>query len=201
MDLLLPDWNQARPTTEDVLEMCRGLELKRVPFPAEPFDKFLTRVRQNHDNGGAYLNAFEVGQDSVFDWFASRNRLWDERLLDWLVRHPSIVEAFPELCIPASPNQGDGFGMSDPFLFDGTLANVLYHGGAYSKASGNGREEKELALEVCEAMFGLRYAEITCNMNPDAWTPWFKGIAWDMTAVIFDRRFRKLWMLVVTDTD
>ena len=201
MNLLIPDWNQARPTTNDVLKMCRRIEMRPTPFPTEPFDKLLVRVRQTHNNGGAYLGAFEVGPDTVFDWFASRNRLWDERLLDWLVVHPTIVQAFPELRIPDLPKEGNGFRMFDQFLFDGTLANILYNGGAYSHASGNGREEKELALEICDAMFGLRFAEITCNTNCDAWTPWFKGVAWDLTAVIFDRRCRKLWMFAVTDTD
>jgi hypothetical protein len=183
------------------MNMCRRIELNPTGFPAEPFDKFLISVRRSHDNGGAYLNAFEVGPDRVFDWFASRNRLWDERLLDWLVLHPTIVEAFPELRIPDVPKEGNGFGMADQFLLDGTVATILYNGGAYSHAIGNGREEKELALEVCDAMFGVRFAEITCNTNYDAWTPWFKGIAWDLTVVIFDRRFRKLWMVAVTDTD
>jgi hypothetical protein len=201
MDLLVPDWNQPRPGIKDVLEMCRRIELKRSSIPNEPFDTFLSAVRKRYDNGGVYLSLFEVGTDSVFDWFASRNRLWDDRLLDWLVLHPTIAKALPELQIPVEPKEGTGFGMFDQFLFDGTLANMLYHGGAYSQATGNGRAEKEVALQVCDAMFGLRYGEINCNLNYDAWTPWFKGIAWDLTAVVFDRRFRKLWMLTATDTD
>ncbi len=201
MDLLVPDWNQPRPSADDVLEMCRRIELKRLATPNGPFERFLSTVREKYDNGGAYLNSFEVGTDGVFDWFASRNRLWDDRLLDRLVLHPAIVEAFPELCIPVEPKDGNGFGMFDQFLLDGSLANMIYNGGAYSQASGNGRAEKEFALEVCDAMFGLRYGEVSCNMNYDAWTPWFKGIAWDLTAVMFDRRFRKLWMFAATDTD
>lgn len=82
-------------------------------------------------NGGAYLKVFQVGPDLVFDWFASRNRLWDERLLDWLVLHPTIAQSFPELLIPDSPRGEKGFGMFDPFLLDGTFASLLYHGGAY----------------------------------------------------------------------
>jgi hypothetical protein len=91
--------------------------------------------------------------------------------------------------------------MFDPFLLDGTFASLLYHGGAYSHASGDGQAEKELAVDVCKAVFGLRYGEIVCNMNYGVWTPWFKGIAWDMTTIVFDRGNRKLWMFVTTDTD
>lgn len=201
MDLLVPDSKEPRPSVNEVLEMCRRIQLKRLAIPNEPFDRFLSVAREKYDNGGADLGAFEVGADRVFDWFASRNRLSDDRLLDWLVLNPAIVEAFPELQIPSEPKEGNGFGMFDQFLFDGALANMLYHGGAYSNATGDGRNEKQFALEVCDAMFGLRYGEISCNMNYSAWTPWFKGIAWDLTAVVFDRRVRRLWMLTTTDTD
>jgi hypothetical protein len=60
---------------------------------------------------------------------------------------------------------------------------MLYYGGAYSEATGNGRNEKQFELEVWDAMFGLRYGEIICGANYSAWTPWFKGIAWDLTAL------------------
>jgi len=91
--------------------------------------------------------------------------------------------------------------MFDQFLLDGTLAHVLYQGGAYHKPQGDGRAEKTFALEVCDAMFGLRYGEILCNPNYDAWTPWFRGIAWDLTIVVFDCRTRRIWLLAITDTD
>lgn len=201
MPLLVPDWNQPRPSIKDVLEMCRRISLTALEVPADPFEKFLSKIRSERRNGGAYMHVFEVGPDPVFDWFASRNRLWDDRLLDWLVLHPTIARSFPELRIPDSPREGAGFAWFDPFLLDGTFAALLYHGGAYTHATGDGQAEKELAEEVCKAMFGLRYGEIVCNVNSDVWTPWFKGIAWDMTAIVFDRGSRKLWMFATTDTD
>ena len=201
MDVLEPGWNQPRPTVGDVREMCRRVELRRLSVPNDPFDRFLSAVRKKYDNGGAGIGVFDVGADPVFDWFASRNRLWEDRLLDWLVLNPTIVEAFPELQIPSELRGVNGFATFDQFLLDGTLANILYHGGAYSEATGDGRNEKQFALEVCDAMFGLRYGEIICSVNYSAWTPWFKGIAWDLTVLVFDKRFRKLWMLATTDTD
>jgi hypothetical protein len=201
MELLEPDWKQARPTSRDVQEMSQQIILERVSLPSLPFDKFLQQIRQNHDNGGAYIVAFDVGANSIFDWFASRNRLTDERLLDTLLVHPAIRQGLPELFIPSSLGHETGFTLSDQFEFDGKLTKALYHGGAYAKAQGNGRAEKLFALEVCEAMFGLRFGEISCYVSYAPWTSWFKGIAWDLTAVIFDRRMRKLWVLSVTDTD
>jgi hypothetical protein len=203
MELLKPDWNQSRPTFSEVQEMCRRIVIDPVQLPEQPFGRFLTSMRQSHDNGGAYLAAFHVGPDSVLDWYASRNRLQEERLLDRLLTHPIIRAELPELSIPLTlqPPVEKGFQMSDQFSLDGVMANGLYHGGAYWQAKGDGRAEKDLAIEVCDAMFGLRFGEVNLSVNYDAWTPWFKGIAWDLTAVLFDRRTRQMWVLAVTDTD
>jgi hypothetical protein len=73
-----------------------------------------------------------------------------------------------------------------------TLARVLYNGGAYSQRDGGGRAEKTFALDICEAMFGLRYSEVRCYLSGKPWMRGFKGIAWDVTVVVFDRRMRRL---------
>ncbi len=183
--------------------MCKRIQLTPVSLPTEPFVKFITQVREGHDNGGAYLVAFDIVPDPIFDWSASRSRL--SEVLNHLMTHHVVRESLSELRIPPSPSTpptcNDGFRLFDQFLLHGTLANLLYNGGAYGKKHGNGRAENQFALEVCDPMFGLRYGEIWCNPNYDAWTPWFKGIAWDLTIVVFDRRTRRMWILTVTETD
>jgi hypothetical protein len=201
MELLEPDWKQIRPTAIEVHQMCEQIQLTLACLPDYPFETFLQRLRKSHDQGGAYLAAFDVGPNSVFDWFASRNRLEDEELLDQLLSHPTIRQAFPELLIPTSRKIKSELAMASQFLFDGALAQALYQGGAYHEAQGDGREEKTFSLEVCDAMFGLRFGEVSYYVTYGAWTPWFRGIAWDLTAVLFDRRARKLWVTAITDTD
>jgi hypothetical protein len=136
----------------------------------------------------------------VFDWFASRNRLSDERLIYKLIVHPAIREALPQVQIPESKAE-TGLAMGRPFLIDGSLARALYNGGAYTVAVGEGRGDKDLALKVCDDIFGLRFGEVSLLESFQGWTPWFKGIVWDMTVVLFDRRLRRLSILAITDTD
>ena len=199
---LEPDWNQPRPPLDEVRLMCNRISVHPAELASEALDRFLERVRKSHVNGGAHLAAFRLGPDVVFDWFASRNRLTDERLIDSLIVHPAIREALPEMEIPES-KADTGLTMGDPFLLDGRLARVLYSGGAYAYANVNrdGREAKTLAIEVCDAIFGLRFEELSLLESFQAWTPWFNGIAWDMTVVLFDRRLRRLSILAITDTD
>lgn len=198
--LLEPDWLQTRPTYADVQQMCRTISLKRVVLPAEPYSEFLAILRESHSNGGAHLVAFHVPENPVFDWYGSRNRLIEEDLMDTLLTHPEISAAVPELHIPRTRVQ-TGAQMANPFLVDGRLAHCLFHGGAYSATSGDGRSAKLMALNICDAMFGLRFGEITSAESFEPWTPWFCNIAWDITEIVFDRRLRLLWLFAITDTD
>jgi len=200
-ELLEPDWAQPRPTFIDVQDMCQRLQLEPITLPLEPFDKFLAALRTSHDNGGAHLVAFDVGPDLIFDWYASRNRLAEERLLDSLLNHSAIRQALADVLVPSSTKPESGLVLSEQFILDCKIAGILYDRGAYGQARGDGRTEKAFAIELCDAMFGLRFGEVSCYMSYEAWTPWFKGIAWDLTAIVFDRRMRKLWILAVTDTD
>src|SRR5207247_5377248 len=139
---------------------------------------------------------FDVLPDTIFDWFAARNRLADEELIDTLITHPSIRAALDEVAIPET-KPSTGLALADPFLLDGKFARCLYAGGAYWNAEGDGNASKTLALDVCDAMFGMRYGEVALCESFEAWTPWFQGIAWDLTEVVFDRRLRTLWVFVV----
>jgi hypothetical protein len=99
------------------------------------------------------------------------------------------------------PEDDGNFRVTSSFLFDGELAQSLYAGGAYTNAAGDGRSGKENSLAFCEALFGLRLSEVSYYSSRSAWTPWFGNIAWDWTAILFDRRARTLTILAVTDTD
>ena len=98
----------------------------------------------------------------------------------------------------------NGFEERSAFKFDGKLSHVLFHGGAYSNGvDGNGRAAKEAALRFCDSAFGMRFSEVLYYRSYTAWTDWFGAISTylDWTAVLFDRRLRKLWILAVTDSD
>ncbi|MGB6941718.1 MAG: hypothetical protein WBE37_04945 [Bryobacteraceae bacterium] len=198
--ILEPNFAQPRPTFNDVELMSRRIGLNRVTLPTEPFGEFLRSLQQSHDQGGAHLAAFDVGPDVTFDWFASRNRLSDENLIDSLIIQPAIRAALHDLAIPELKVR-TGLVLGDSFQLDGRFAHSLHYGGAYWSAKDDGRYAKTLALEVCDAMFGLRYGEIAVAQSSEAWTPWFRGVAWDLTEVVFDRRLRKLWIFAMTDTD
>jgi hypothetical protein len=213
MSLLSPDWNQPMPTPEEAHTMCRLVPLAQVPVNEANLVSVIQELRRSHAHGGAFLAAFEVGPDNYFDWFASRNQLLEFDILPLLLARTEVRDALPALKIPdfridwsrASSIEGaNGFERISPFWFDGHLSEILFRGGAYgSGAHGDGRAEKEAALRFCDAAFGMRFSEVLYFQSHNAWTPWFAEIstALDWTAVLIDRRLRKLWILAITDED
>jgi len=212
MELLETDWNQPRPELDEVLSMCDRIELKVIQARSDAVTQVLQCLRESHCNGGATFATVALGPDRVLDWFASRNRWLEWEILPRLLRREPITSFLAELQIGSlqgSPGEGgtcstsgtDGFCMDNAFLFDGQLAACLYFGGAYTRPVGDGRTAKQMALGFCEALFQQRFSEVSLFTSREAWTPWFHCIAWDWTAVLFDRRDRSLHILAVTDTD
>jgi len=211
-----PNWvppNLWRPSWEQTRTACRQVALSPIALSAEVFEQVITRLRESHSNGGAHLAAFHVAPDEVFDWFASRNRLLEDSVLTSILSRPEVRHALPDLLIDPEPEDSadipktgfsadaKGFTFENPFLVDSHLAFALYNGGAYWEAKGDGSSEKQLALSFCREVFGLRYSDIAYYISYDAWTKWFSSIAWDWTAIIFDKREHNLWVLAITDTD
>jgi hypothetical protein len=213
MGLLTPNWEQSRPTWEETRSMCSSVQLTSVRLDSEAFESVLSRLRESHSNGGAYLAVFQVADDPTFDWFASRNRLLEDSILSEILSRPEIGASLSELEIPQKRGKNDqtsascpvgdanGFKMESSFLFDGHLAHRLFYGGAYWQQHGDGQSEKQMAIDFCRAAFDLRFSEMLYYISYEAWTSWFSGIAWDLTAILFDQRTRNLWVLAVTDTD
>lgn len=199
-DFLTPDWEQEIPSADQVQAFSTRIQLSWISVEAEPYSSCLQLLRESHVNGGAHLVAFDIAPDPIFHWFASRNRLTEHGLIDSILAHPLIRATLPDLAIPES-NVNSGLDLVNSFGLDGKLAASLHYGGAYWSREGNGRAANQLALEVCDAMFDRRFAEISVYESYSAWTPWFFEVAWDSTTVILDRRLRRLWILVITDTD
>jgi hypothetical protein len=202
MNTLEPDKGQLRPSYREVREMLTNLVLTPHSLSDPSLAQFVALIRERYINGGAYLVAFDVGVNPIFHWFASRNRLEEEELLARLLTHETILSNLPDLDIPQAP-QLPQISLKPQFSFsiDGTFAQLLYDGGAYWHTNGTGENEKRLALEVCHALFDSRYAEIQVYACFEPWTRWFKGVAWDYTFALFDKRRARLSLFVITDTD
>jgi hypothetical protein len=213
MTILVPVWDQPKPSFDDAQAMCSQVGLAFEEAQPASVAEVLDSLRESHVNGGAAFASFRVADSHTFDWFASRNRFAEYDILPMILRREEVRTRLPELRIPievtpdtqsqsCSMATADGFKMDDPFLFDGRLAHTLYAGGAYGRNTRlDARQAKLLALAACDDLFEQRFSDINLFTSYDAWTPWFQNVAWDWTTFLFDRRKRIFSVLAVTDTD
>jgi hypothetical protein len=191
--------NREIPALEEIRNTLNSTVILPVEIENPVLQEFLARLRKNHANGEAHLFCFEFGPSEVYDFYTGRNRWSFDAHIDLLLEHPTILPQLAGIRVTAPVNSG--LGSENSFLLDGHFAALLYSGGAYTHPQGDGREEKEFAINVCKEMFGLRYGEVSVDKSGMAWTPWFYNIAWDMTIVVFDKRLRCMWLFAITDTD
>lgn len=95
----------------------------------------------------------------------------------------------------------EGWSHLPSYRLDGFLAQLLKRGGPNDRFPGTGKEAKRISAEFCESLFQERYEQVDAFVSGAAWSSWFKGIAWDTTVMIFDKKERVIWLLMVTDTD
>ena len=91
--------NGERPTFAQAQAMCRRISLELRSALDPRVDAVLDRIRATYVNGGALFVSFHVGQDEVFDWFASRDGLSMFGILRQLFDRLEVNSALPELGI------------------------------------------------------------------------------------------------------
>lgn len=195
------DWSANHvPSEDEIQQSLRRLQFCPVAIEADAVIRLVDTFSTMLTNGGAYAAAFDVvHSDDVAAWLISRNR--DEyTLADTLVRSAAFAETMPEVA-GTGPLDPTDFERSSALTLDGDLARALQWGGAHTHPSMPGAQAKALGAAFCADLFGDRYDEIDVDHSRARWSGWFKGIAWDATWVVTDRRLRHVTVLCLTDTD
>jgi hypothetical protein len=195
-----PDYATWLPTEQQREQSQQRLRFQAVPVTAEPIIEVVESFRAMLTNGGAHVASFDVVEsDEVAAWFIRRNRA-EYGLADRLVHSAAFVEAMPEVAEPGFTGATE-FERSTSLVLDGELASSLQWGGAYTDPPMPGAQAKRLGSAFCASLFGDRYDDIAVDRSSARWSLWFKGVAWDSTWVVTDRRYRHLTVLCLTDVD
>ena len=188
------------PTEAQRRQSLLRLRFRPVPVVAKPVLEVVDVFRAMLVNGGAHVAAFDVtDSDEVAAWFIRRNRA-EYGLADQLIRSAAFAEAMPAVTSLGFVGTA-GFERSRSLLLDGELACSLQWGGAYTHPDLPGAQAKALGSAFCDSLFGDRYDDVDVDYSSARWSHWFKGVAWDSTWVITDKRHRHLTVLCITDVD
>jgi hypothetical protein len=201
MSWLEVDWNQGRPNGRTIEWLWRSVVIQPVEGVPSAVADYLSELRRLNVNGGAAYAAFAVSGNAEFDWFAKRNR-WDEvSFFSRFLTHATVRSALPDVTKEPRFDERASFEWGSSLSLDGELARKLVMGGAYEKFDRPPREAKQLAIAVCDALFGDRYLDVEVFHCWNAWSDWFCDVAWDHTCIIIDKRKQTVAVVASTDTD
>lgn len=177
---------------------------RRSAFADERLNRYSEAIDSIYVNGYSDFAVFEAtNRDDFFsaDRYDHRGmRVAVESLLD----DPAVRIAFSSGPTPNGHARDLNLDIVNQggCQFEGLLADVLLHGGAYGKWKGSVEDAKAVATD---AVLGMRAAAPdrpwAPYLVPGVWCSYFQDVAWDYTFVIqfpYDAR----WLIFcATDTD
>jgi hypothetical protein len=199
--MLEPDWKQERPPTKEINKMWGSIQFEPSKFENEMVTDVIAKMRQTLSDEYCLFKTYEVSQDLIFDWFASRSR-WDEiNFFNKFLTSPEVLNELFESAVRVDRERVNQFSWVDPLTLDGEVARVLVAGSVYLDFEGTPIQAKELGLQFCKGLFQERYLEIEVYKSREAWSDWFFDPGSKGTFIIIDKRHRLIHMICYTDTD
>jgi|GEM_PF-667593 hypothetical protein len=198
------NWEQERPDAIATDAFWSELKITQLLIDTPAIHNTLAEFRRIFTNGGAEFACFELPDDAVLHWFASRNRLEEMDFFRRILVTPVVRGSALQLKIPETITVDLELKTVFSFTLGGQIAAILRYGGAYTGggSKSSDRELKNIGDGFCESLFDDRYSEILVQSSGEDWSPWFHEIGiWNSTWFGIDKRLRRFWLLAVTDTD
>jgi hypothetical protein len=194
------DWKQERPNAARFEAGWCNSQFIEVEGLDARLEAVLETLRYTHVNGGAQVAQFQFDVEPAIRWFITRNRLPEGGFFRKFFAL-DVVQRRMNIPPPVSTGDELGFRLENSFVATGRLAQTISMGGAYRSFEGSDAKVLELVNGFTEAAFNNRFSDVAAYLSWEAWSPWFKEIAWDATFFWLDKKSGTATVLVVTDTD
>jgi hypothetical protein len=199
--MLEPDWKQKRPTTKEISEMWGSIQFQSSKFENERVTDVVEKMQQTLSDEYCLFKTYEISQNLLFDWYASRSR-WDEiNFFNKFFTTPEVLLGLFDSAVRVDRERVKQFSWVDPLTLDGEIARILVARSVYINFDGTPIQAKELGLQFCRGLFQERYLEIEVYKSREAWSDWFFDFATKGTWMIIDKRYRQIHIICLTDTD
>jgi len=192
---------EERPSFAAIQTMWQNIEIRQTPLQSSEVQAVVVAFNQTYNNGGAHCTRFTIAYHPTLHWFAVRDRWDDLRFFDAFFRATIVRASLPEFTIAPDRSLTMIFKPGSLFTLDGEIAQALFQGGAYQRFDGTGSQAKDLGRAFVHNLFSERYDEIVVYQSSEAWSGWFRGIAWDATWIMIDQRHLTIDILCLTDAD
>ncbi|MFV0394085.1 MAG: hypothetical protein ACK5LC_06780 [Coprobacillaceae bacterium] len=178
-----------------------------VSFIKEDLDDIslalINKFALTHVNGGMQIHRYRIDSNSDIQWYIHRNRLQEIEFLKNLLSHKDLVDFRNDLDITIkNPNKDRLISYhTDIFSLVGSIARNLYQGGAYEHIECD--DAWNTAITYVEEAFQNRFDEVLF-MNTSIFEEpgsWFYDVAWDYSWILVDKRYNRVTLISITDTD
>jgi hypothetical protein len=201
MSSFSPDGSASKSDWSEASAYFQTLSVVSAPLHHPAVDAVLAHLRATHVNGGACFGRWQLPDHPVLRSYASRHAL-DVAFFGNFLCSTAVRGDLPELRIAPRFEAPPSFQPLSSLSLECDVANAVHAGGAYPITAGaSARDAKRLAADFCRALFEDRFEDISVYTSDQAWAPWFRGVAWDMSWFAVDLRDRTCWLLCKTDTD
>lgn len=200
MDELQIDWNQEKPEGSQLTELWKTIKFIPIETWTNATEVLKEKISESHSNGGIQLHKYKIIGNPHFDWFASRNRLDEINFIENVLQNKNLQNYRDNLKITKDKPVFKLIKYStDIYDLPGELARMLGYGGAYHKV--DPKTAWAVATEFVKEEFQYRFEEFNKFQIAIESANWFYDIAWDYSAILFDKRNYELIFLDVTDED
>ena len=196
------DWEADHPSLQDVSASRQRIEFQQTDVTSPAALHLVEVFRSFFHDGGAHIASFQVsGVDEIAHWFFSRNRFEEYGFVAALLTSDAMASSLPDITPVDTEMVEAAFKESNALLFDGQIAEALVWGGPYANFDGSMADAKRLGVEVCNELIGERFQDFRLDNSHEPWSKWFKGVAWDFSWILIDRRDERVTLICITDTD
>ncbi len=200
MDKLTPNWDQLRPTDEQIESLWDNITISPLNSWSKAAEVLKEKFKETYVNGGAQLHKYKITGNKHFIWFAERNRLDEINFLPNFFSHHELKNYREDLKIKNNVPGNKGLkSPTDIFNLVGDLAQLLGHGGAYRNLESS--EAWKVSCDFVNEEFQNRFDEVLSFYYFIESADWFYNINWDYSILLFDKRNYEITIIDITDTD
>jgi len=189
------------PQFEDRKKMWSSLKLEEITHNFSKTRHYIKALQQVYTNGNVTFLAYQVQENEIFNWYASRNSFHEMGLFENFWKLSQNQKHIAVELGDFNFYSQDVFSYSSPFTLGGELASTLYHGGAYEKHHKGAVDAKDLADQAALEIHNNEYENTLVFTTHLPWSNYFFDIAWDSTWVIINKKMRRIFCILATDTD
>lgn len=177
------------------------LKLRELPT-SHAIEEYRAKLAELYANGSVIIKQFEATDRILFDQCLRSQRPFERSVCQFeLFRNGLLNNELPCQSVDQGELNNAEWTYTSCFLLSGTLAQMLYNGGAYKGLAPDHELSLRLAQSAWTDLWGHSYSSLYSVQTGAAWSKWFLDIWCNVTLLSIDIKTMKITCIFATDVD